>query len=412
MDLLRLVLSRQKIDKLRLLPRLLRSREFLRQLEPGTEDDAHAIERRILKGELSAKSRDHILHSFICSRACFLRDAEMYLLHRKDFIPESMNFWEELATDVPGIQGFALALLEMFPFNTRFLATHGVLFPRVNWTSRLKRILLTVIRRVKNFIYTETSTDFFIGFLGGSISESRSQVWYVKGAIVATTEMKTVATPNDRLDRLLAGLPPSDQRADAIGAKFLIESGYIAPLNQQAISEVMFDHAATYAREEILCLLPEGPANIGIKLEDLVVTVDYVERARKILENESLRPRLPFILKRFYMIVTGYLDLPFPMSSYPLIIGKEIQPGTILPPTDPSADWKHVPGRVCYSPLVTNKYTGFASFLRESYRREGLPDTNLKSLSTWEGELSISNYKNSLPELLATATIYAEELRK
>lgn len=148
MDLLSLVLAKQPLQRLLLLPRLLRQRRFLllRSVAVnGRTLESDNVKNYILtctkSGELTTESEKMVSPEQICYRAAFLHNEGVYKMYCGS--TKTPDVWMGLATGVPRIQAVALV---NFIMNAQILSETDISFEsgterqltRINWTSGLR----------------------------------------------------------------------------------------------------------------------------------------------------------------------------------------------------------------------------------------------------------------------------------
>lgn len=156
MDLLSLVLAKQPLQKLLLLPRLLRQKKFLFirsssvNREPFLSTDVNLyIKICTMEGELSTESIKLASAEQVCYRAVFLHNAAVYRLYYGS--ANIQDVWTGLATGVPEIQAISLTNFIMrartferedfdFVFDIGADASERQL-TRINWTPGLRRVI-------------------------------------------------------------------------------------------------------------------------------------------------------------------------------------------------------------------------------------------------------------------------------
>ena len=138
MDLLRLVLARQPMVKLVLLPRLLHSRKFLQERRriydlPPTDDFRR---QAVNHGDLFPDAGRYSDNGMLLIRACFLQSSQIFL----NFSPlnrGNLDFWYAIGTGIPAIQNEAIRILSE---NTNYIGQLDILEDEssIPWTPELR----------------------------------------------------------------------------------------------------------------------------------------------------------------------------------------------------------------------------------------------------------------------------------
>ena len=117
MDLLRLVLAKQPLDRLLNLPVLADSKTFVRAFQQPFDREGWTndfIGHATTRGELCRESMCLVSCGNLRNRAVFLRDAKWYKFFRNGG-EEDLDFWYAIESGIPEIQSQAIAGLMLKP---------------------------------------------------------------------------------------------------------------------------------------------------------------------------------------------------------------------------------------------------------------------------------------------------------
>lgn len=254
MDLLRLVLCQQPLDRILHFPRVANSK--LWQIRTGVllheETEDPDIFYRF--GELSVNSWKMIDVKKLQARACFLRN-EAAFSHYYNVTKTVTDFWLALATGMEGIQEIALNYLEIVAKNTGNHHATAILRCRdlnsIPWTSPLRSRMLKILRGSP---ILASDHKQLISYLQEYPENPREYdlIFYSVESLIGG---RTTVERREDVDKLLSNVPlfPAN-------IKGIIRSGYIPTILELNFQKIFSKDGYTYVR---IPLMVDSTTEIG-----------------------------------------------------------------------------------------------------------------------------------------------------
>lgn len=166
MDLLRLVLAKQPLDRLFDFPVLLRSGHFLRTRRLTVnvrKEKPDYIKQCTMEGELCRFSFAYTTCQNLRNRAVFLRNAEAYrFFYNKT--EEDQDIWYAVESGIPEIQAQALASIS--GGNADYFLSKFNDLSAIPWTKQLKKIVEELLGEVRGEYDYLDKMSYFLGYTG------------------------------------------------------------------------------------------------------------------------------------------------------------------------------------------------------------------------------------------------------
>lgn len=320
MDLLRLVLSRQPLQKLLQLPRLLRSpvfqgvrTELVGRGIPGN-DFVRSLSR---SGELSSEAEKYCSVQEILYRSIFLLEVGAYVEY-VGMAEEEFDLPLALLSGIPWIQAAALA--KFITNDERLLKSNpdtiGDIVPpfqaqKINWTSPLRNIVIDIIFP-QRLVHGQVDV-FIFGYLDIKLPEGRK--WnldnyvYFAGAAARILQGKASWDRVPLLENLFHHLYgvrfESLKRVNTSLIYMLTIVGYLSPLNllRTVSLDIAYNAALSYGVMELL----QWPSYSQYR--DLPIRFPVMDRSRaiEILRANKMKGFLSPLHEKQFRIISGEL---------------------------------------------------------------------------------------------------------
>lgn len=303
MDLLRLVLVQQPLDKLLKLPKLgnnfwrLRSEILLHDDTPRKNYPSYFM----WLGELSSLTREGIKQKWLLSRAVFVGNGSAYVCYANMESPRSpsrspVSLEEALASGIPEIQAAALA--------KGWTEVRNYDYSQISWTPQLEKAVLKYGGTIRP-LPTE-----FPCFKKEQYLKSKD----VRGIVLHFLRGREEVREIPELSQILNSM--TDRDNPYYYSSSLVERGYLYPILmlgcelQQSLT--IKSTAAAYARAPILQMMrnvhmsQEETRSFFNAIQNTSVTRNLRNRVEAIYSDTNLFQALELDIQIYYLIILGY----------------------------------------------------------------------------------------------------------
>lgn len=321
MDLLRLVLARQPLDKLFEFPRLsphfwrLRVKELLHE-DVLSEDYAEYF---IFRGELASLIPGGVEVAWLMERAIFLRRGSTYAYYASlntDAKESPVLLERALLTDIPEIQAAAIS-------RGWFSWATGT-GERIRWTPQLEAAVLRygpkrpIPTNMPIRSLSDLEADMELGAVIRKILKGRETIEQSVEMTVELQKMQQIAKTKGR------AFPGTGDLAT------FVEEGYLFPLmslsdEDNSITRIAKVNGVIFARKPLLekfRWLSLSTENLDLVVDGIaqaVISIDHYWRVKSIHADTALFQSLEYPIQIYYLLILGYhTELPIrqPQDDY------------------------------------------------------------------------------------------------
>lgn len=318
MDLLRLVLAKQKIENLARFPQLMRSLPFhhvrcsIFQIDYMSKISASQfVTLYALRGELTPDLHVLVGSTYASCRALFRLDVRKYRLYTYDK-RILLDFWGALRTGVPEIQARAIAYCIKEPINVMGqLCVVGdilkVVLLSIPWTKQLCHVILKSVvplcYKIDNLVSlsscdraTHVVEEFLKTFLDPNhVPDPKANFSSYRMIGACASDLKeTVVKKSERVERIFAYSPSVRGRpVNSFLLLTFIEIGYLNPIiellkkkTDPELREKLSRFAVKFVRKELFPPLAEEVKKIAFGDTFTVPYQDLIYRARDVLNSD------------------------------------------------------------------------------------------------------------------------------
>lgn len=343
MDLLRLVLCYQNVNKLLALPRLCRDQLFLEQ-RAATRDyflRGDLAEDAAKAGEISPKAKAYVRPEMILSRTLFLQNRDLIL----DAIDKTdqVDFWVALESGIPEVQAKALAAYEFRhkgngnQVSSKALNGYNDL-TAIPWTERLEKLVSSFLiegqkgsgSTLAGFLHVPLKYErritfpYFIGYCMHRLSggETTEEIPELTRLYTIVAKQGSLALSNSLVTKITPDSSPEETMKAILSA--VLASGYITPCLEWLrkpipgvdVAKMAVKNASLIALREIAKHHPQSLSTISMKLGPQVLTTRYRKRVQAILQDKDLCSRISgTVIAMYRIILHGGKEAPGNLST-------------------------------------------------------------------------------------------------